>query len=474
MNHKEKPDLGIYIHIPFCVRKCLYCDFLSFPINKNSESEQDVTLSVQVMNRGGSLCGIVAEEAMREYASALVREIRGYEEAVAGRKVRSIFFGGGTPSLMPSESLEELFRALYGSFEIAEDAEITMEMNPGTVDERRLATAFRHINRASVGVQSFCDEELKRIGRIHTAEEADRTFRLLRACGIGNINLDLMYALPGQTVGSFRETLLHAKELAPEHLSVYSLIIEEGTPFGNMAEEGILELPGEEAEMEMADLARELLCGKSQNEVQGQYESQYEVPAQCKSQNGVQDQRKSQCDVQEQSKNRIGAHEHSKDRMRFQDQCESQNGVYEHYEISNFAKEGFRCRHNVRYWKRGDYLGFGLGASSLFDGCRWSNTREMREYLRESGNPRLLRRNFERLSERSAMEEFMFLGLRMTEGVKNADFRRMFGKNLSDVYGGTIQKHISEGVMIRTPGGVALTQRGLEVSNVILADYLMG
>ena len=375
-------EIGLYLHFPFCVRKCLYCDFLSAPST---------------------------EEVKKIYAAALIREIRGYREAAADCVVTSVFLGGGTPSIMPVMNMREVFRALYDSFRIAEDAEITMEVNPGTVNETNLSLIFDYVNRVSVGVESASDEELARLGRIHSFADAVRSIGLLRQSGVKNLNVDLMSGIPGQTAASWEKTLKEVTALQPEHISAYSLIVEDGTPFRDMQKAGKLSLPDEETERRMYALTRELL----------------------------------------------------------------NDAGYRQYEFSNYAKPGYACRHNLRYWKRGEYLGLGLGASSLFGGSRWKNTEHLEKYFEDSADPGKLIREMEQLDKRAEIEEYMFLGLRMTDGISEEEFLSTFGVPVSDVYGEVIKRHIEDGMLEAAPcGRYRLTPRGIDVSNVVLADFL--
>ena len=375
-------EIGLYLHFPFCVRKCLYCDFLSAPST---------------------------EEVKKIYAAALIREIRGYREAAADCVVTSVFLGGGTPSIMPVMNMREVFRALYDSFRIAEDAEITMEVNPGTVNETNLSLIFDYVNRVSVGVESASDEELARLGRIHSFADAVRSIGLLRQSGVKNLNVDLMSGIPGQTAASWEKTLKEVTALQPEHISAYSLIVEDGTPFRDMQKAGKLSLPDEETERRMYALTRELL----------------------------------------------------------------NDAGYRQYEFSNYAKPGYACRHNLRYWKRGEYLGLGLGASSLFGGSRWKNTEHLEKYFEDSADPGKLIREMEQLDKRAEIEEYMFLGLRMTDGISEEEFLSTFGVPVSDIYGEVIKRHIEDGTLEAAPcGRYRLTPRGIDVSNVVLADFL--
>ena len=375
-------EIGLYLHFPFCVKKCAYCDFLSFP---------------------------TTEDVKKIYAASLIREIRGYTAAAKDCTVTSIFLGGGTPSIMPPSQLRDIFRALLDSFQIAADAEITMEMNPGTVNEGNLSVIFDYVNRVSLGVQSFQDNELSILGRIHNAEQAERSIELLQKSGVHNLNLDLMSGIPEQTLDSWRATLKSALKFRPEHISAYSLMVEEGTQFRKLQTVGRLPLPGEETEREMYRMTGELLSAAGLDQ----------------------------------------------------------------YEFSNYAREGYRCRHNVRYWKRGDYLGFGLGAASLFQGKRWHNTRNLEHYFAHSADPGQIVCELEQLGRREEIEEFLFLGLRMRDGVLTEEFRRIFGMELYDIYGEVIREQTEKGLLTADDERIALTERGIEISNVVLAEYLL-
>ena len=331
-------DFEIYVHIPFCIKKCGYCAFLSAPSDP---------------------------ETRNSYIRALLREIRlaaaqmnGEEQAV------SVFFGGGTPSLLPAEQIAEIMRELKASFRIRKDAEITIEANPGTLSAEKL-NSYREcgINRLSIGLQSPAEEELKCLGRIHDYGQFLESFRAARSEGFDNINVDLMYAIPGQTAEGWRKNLNVVGSLGPEHISAYGLMIEEGTPFHKLAEEEKLPLPDEEEEYRM-----------------------YEDTAQVLSAFG-----------------------------------------YRQYEISNYALPGRECRHNIGYWTRRDYLGLGIGAASLFRGERFSNTSSLEEYLREAGNPERIRRERVSLDRKGEIEEFMFLGPRTQRGISEKGIPGKFG-----------------------------------------------
>ena len=266
------------------------------------------------------------------------------------------------------------------------------------------------VSRVSLGVQSFDDRELAFLGRIHTASEADRSVERLRMAGVNNLNLDLMSGLPDQTEESWEKTLIHALSLRPEHISAYSLIVEEGTPFAAMRKEGRLPLPDEDTERRMYARTGEILAAAG----------------------------------------------------------------FRRYEISNYAREGFACRHNIRYWRRGEYLGLGLGAASLMDETRWRNTRSLKTYLDGSASPEAILRDVERLDRKSEIEEFMFLGLRMTDGITEEAFRHAFALSLADVYGDVIRKLEREGLMTGDGRGrFRLTDYGIDISNEVLAEFLL-
>ena len=377
--------MELYIHIPFCVRKCAYCDFLSFPQTK---------------------------EVIQQYVEALMKEIRWAGKQYQGRAVSSIFIGGGTPSILEAEQMTAIMQAVRDSFYIEETAEISIEANPGTVTEEKLH-AYRSvgINRISFGLQSADAKELQLLGRIHTYEAFLESYRMARACGFDNINVDLMSALPGQTVESWEETLTKVAKLEPEHISAYSLIIEEGTPFyekyGEARGEGIL--PDEDSEREMYHRTKSIL-------------------------------------------RKMG---------------------YERYEISNYAKPGRECRHNVGYWTGVPYLGLGLGASSYIDGCRFCNNSDLNEYLiREPGE------RFDEivLTEQDMQEEYFFVGLRLVKGVSMDGFEKQFGVAAESVYPGLMRHLIREGVA--ELGGengdfFRLTDFGMDVSNYVMAQFLL-
>lgn len=388
MINKPLQSLSLYLHIPFCVKKCHYCDFLSAP---------------------GS------EEIKEQYVKALIQEITQKADNYKNFYVDTIFFGGGTPSILSLHLMAAILKALRESFRILPEAEISIEVNPGTADEDKLM-GYRQlgINRLSIGLQSANDVELKAIGRIHTYLEFQKVYEQARKVGFSNINVDLMSALPGQTLRSYQDTIHKILQLQPEHISAYSLIIEEGTPFweiyGKGVEEGnalsaLVRLPEENTEREMYRLTKKLL----------------------------------------------------------------EQAGYVRYEISNYAKPGFECRHNTGYWQRHNYLGLGLGSSSLIENCRWKNETALRSYLKMQDT----RTEIEVLSKEEQMEEFMFLGLRLTKGVSKRTFTELFGMQIEAVYGEILQKLTKEKLLVQSESDyVRLTERGIDISNTVMAEFL--
>lgn len=423
-------SISIYIHIPFCVKKCQYCDFLSAPADSR---------------------------AQKVYLRALKQEIREQAARYREYEVQTVFIGGGTPTAVPCENLCEVLKTVFSFYRMNPHAEISMEANPGTVTKEALLSYRKAgINRISIGLQSADDVELKLLGRIHTYRDFQQTYRWAQEAGFTNINLDIMSALPGQSVENYKKTLETVLSLKPQHISAYSLIVEEGTPFyekyGQESEklqatgEKQPDLPSEEEEREMYALTEKLLAAAG----------------------------------------------------------------YHRYEISNYALPGRECRHNLVYWKRGNYVGFGLGAASMVENVRFENIREMQEYLAEyAGMPDAelvfaevaqrdaqvlpneqesslredthseneqelsIRENVHPLSPQEQMEETMFLGLRLTEGVSKAEFHRQFGVSMEQIYGEVIRKNTAKGLLIDEAGYVCLTREGMDLSNYVMAQFLL-
>ncbi len=334
-------------------------------------------------------------------------EIRG--SAVPDRKVVSVFIGGGTPSVVDVEWILDVMEAIRNHYLLEEGAEVTMEVNPGTVTAKSLARyRAAGVNRLSIGCQSCHDAELSRIGRIHDHQAFLDTYRWAREAGFNNINVDLMSALPGQTLESLEDTLHKILSLVPppEHISAYSLIVEEGTPFYEMQKRGELTLPDEDMEREMYWRTADIL-------------KKYR---------------------------------------------------YEHYEISNYARESYQCRHNVGYWTRRDYLGFGIGAASLYENVRYKNADDLAAYIK---NPLNCHTQIQKLGREEQMEEEMFLGLRLSLGVSGERFREIFGVSMWDIYWEQIRESVEEGLLEDDGRRIVLTKRGVDLANYVMAKFLL-
>ena len=336
------------------------------------------------------------------------------EAASFDGEISSIFIGGGTPSVLEAEQLQHLLGLIQSNFQIISNAEITIEANPGTITKKKAdVIASSGINRVSLGLQSANDEELRLLGRIHTYHDFLQSYELLRERGIRNINVDLMSALPDQTIASYEKTLHQVLSLHPEHISAYSLIIEEGTAFYEQyrEDEKLRDagkepqlLPSEESERAMYELTGALLSDYG----------------------------------------------------------------YQRYEISNYAKPGFACRHNIGYWTGEEYLGIGLGASSYIKGTRFCITSDLAEYLKGDFTPR----EEQKLSKRDRMAEFFYLGLRMTSGVAKAEFVKRFGLSAEAVYGDVLRTLVAQQLLEDTETSYRLTPFGRDVSNQVLYRFL--
>lgn len=380
----NRKPLGIYVHIPFCLKKCNYCDFLSVPVKKEKT------------------------EGIAQYFKALKEEIEDYQEQEASYFVPSIFLGGGTPTLPSEKWIIQIVEEIQKVFSVEKQAEITIECNPETVNRKKLQ-AYREIgmNRISFGLQSVEDRELRKLGRVHTYQRFLESFMTAREVGFSNCNVDLMFGLPGQTLEGWENTVRTVAALAPEHLSAYSLIVEEGTPFFEQRKQGRLFLPEEEEERQM-----------------------YQKTEQWLEESG-----------------------------------------YRRYEISNYAKAGRECRHNLIYWSGEEYLGLGLGASSYLNGVRFRNTTNFKSYQKRE--ERLEKREVEQLTVANQMEEFLFLGLRKMEGIVKMEFQQRFGYSIEQIYGEVIKKWKRRGFLEEGKERVWLTRQGIDVSNVVLADFLL-
>ncbi len=382
-NNKIKKELMLYIHIPFCEKKCDYCDFLSAP---------------------------ASGEVKERYAAKLVQEIKSHINMKDLYKISSIFIGGGTPSSLPVKLIRRIMEAVTETFDTsnnANDIEITIEVNPGTASsEKLLEYKESGINRLSFGLQSTDNKELKELGRIHTYETFLENYSLARKIGFHNINIDLMSGLPGQTIDGWLTTLERIIALKPEHISAYSLIIEEGTPFYSRYG---LDYNNEETDRIIYTKTKELL----------------------------------------------------------------QKNGYNRYEISNYAKDNYECRHNTGYWRRKEYLGLGLGASSLLNEVRMKNEEEINKYLALDSNLNGLITESSPLSKKEEMEEFMFLGLRLTKGISKTNFLKEFGQSIEEVYNKELLKSEQENLLYIGKENIYLTEKGIDLSNIVMSRFLL-
>ena len=372
-------DISLYIHIPFCKQKCRYCDFPSFSGKEGIISKYVDALNLEINSRA--------------------KEFR----------FNTIFIGGGTPSYLPYEEFEKLLRNI-DKLHLAENLEFTVECNPGTLTRDKLELMKKHkVNRLSFGLQSTNDKLLRQLGRIHSFNEFRENYLLAREVGFKNINIDLMFGLPNQSLEDFKETLETVVELNPEHISSYSLIIEEGTPFYDLYEQNKLSLPSEETEREM--------------------------------------------------------YEYGVDYLRYKG--------YKQYEISNFSKENRECRHNLVYWELNDYLGCGVSSASLLNGERIKNYDNIQDYIYSVEKNLNGREEINVLSKEELMEEFMFLGLRKTEGINEKEFLKRFSITMESVYKDVINKHIENGLLIKDNGKIYLNKEGIQLSNYVMSDFLL-
>lgn len=378
-------NLGLYLHIPFCVRKCSYCDFLSFGCNDN--------------------------KALSEYVQALIEEINIKSIDWHYRKVDSIFIGGGTPSLVSEWDMGRLLDHIKDNFDVAEDAEITIEVNPATVSDEKLERYLRKgINRLSIGVQSFDNHVLQVLGRIHNKNDAFYCVQRAQKEGFKNINIDLMFGIPEQSMKMWKDTVRQAIFQRPTHISLYSLQVEEGTEmYQHIYETGKYEPTAEEIDREMYHTALKML----------------------------------------------------------------KTAGYEHYEISNAALPGYESRHNMKYWSYSEYLGLGLGASSFANGSRFKNCDRMQDYIqaiKEKKAPVDVS-SVEKYSSREEMGIYIFTGLRKTKGIDLRHFRRIFGKELFDVYDSKLLERY-RGMLMVEGDRMFLSEKGMDISNRIMAEFI--
>ncbi|MDK0702908.1 radical SAM family heme chaperone HemW [Clostridium perfringens] len=374
--------ISLYIHIPFCAQKCLYCDFPSFARK---------------------------DHLRKAYIEALNKEIISLREKHNNLEINTIFIGGGTPSVLEADELECLLKEV-AKLNMAKDIEYSMECNPGNLTEEKLEVMKKYgVNRISMGLQAKQDNLLKGLGRIHNYKTFKENFLLAKKVGFNNINVDLMFGLPNQRLNEWEETLREIISLEPAHISAYSLIIEEGTAFYNLYENDKLKLPTEEEERKMYHLAKKIL---------------------------------------------------------------EENG-FNQYEISNYAKEGKECRHNLAYWNMDNWIGVGSASASYIDGKRIKNISSVEKYINSINEKGEAVEEIINNSKNDNMEEFMFMGLRKINGIDENEFKKRFSMNINDVYGEILNKYIGEGLLIRESGRIFLSEKGIEISNIIMADFLL-
>ena len=368
----------LYIHIPFCVKKCIYCDFFSVPYDESS---------------------------IQTYVDALCKELS-LKKHLTGL-LKTVYFGGGTPTLLPAECFRQLFTCMKDNYCFSPDIEITVEANPGTIDAAKIETLLSlGVNRLSVGVQSFNDNELATLGRIHSSDEALRSLESIKKAGLTNFSIDLMYGIPGQTMESWRESLTKAVELSPSHISAYELTPEENTPLYPLIQSHKITMLNEELILEMYNYAIDYLAGRG----------------------------------------------------------------YVHYEISNFARPGFQCAHNLNYWDRGDYIGAGAGAHSFISAVRSINTTDINEYIVKLDHGHIPEIQSMKLTPEDALKEFIFLGLRKTEGINLAKIPDMGGNPLSakERLSDAGKELVDEGYLESSGDFLRLTRKGIVISNSII------
>ncbi|MBI5847708.1 MAG: radical SAM family heme chaperone HemW [Nitrospirae bacterium] len=367
----------LYIHIPFCARKCIYCDFLSVPYD---------------------------EALAEQYTNALCRELE-LKKDLAGT-LKTVFVGGGTPSILPNSCLDRMFACIADNYNRAENAEITVEANPGTLTEAKVRTLIsRGVNRLSLGIQSFSNSELRTLGRIHNAETAIQSAEMVRLSGMENFSLDLIYGIPGQDMQTWKDSLQQAIALSPKHISAYELTPEPGTPLRSSLDSGDCSMPGEELVLDMSDFAVDRLSASG----------------------------------------------------------------YEQYEISNYSLPGYRCAHNLNYWDRGDYLAAGAGAHGFIKGYRTRNTSSIKQYIEKLENDTDPEMEKTALSREDALREFVFLGLRKTEGIRLDDAAE-FGLDLAAASDELFRLRLVES----TTCHLRLTRKGQHIANEVIVRLLGG
>lgn len=388
----RRKQIGLYIHIPFCKQKCSYCDFCSYA-NKESFIKRYIQCVLKEIIEVGNNNKIDFENGKDDLFS-----------------VKTIYIGGGTPSLIESKYIVQIMEEIKSNFELDENAEITIEVNPGTVTLEKLEDYKRAgINRLSIGLQSTHEHLLKEIGRIHTYLDFLDTFRFAREAGFENINVDLMIGLPNQTLAEVQDSIEEIVSMEPEHISVYSLILEEGTPLFKKVEEG-LELPDEELERKMYWNVKRIL---------------------------------------------------------------EANG-YNHYEISNFAKQGYESKHNLDCWNQKEYIGFGIAAHSYTNGIRYSNIENLEQYIKNYDEDKTEENLvFHEKQDMEAMQkEYMLLGLRKIDGVSIQEFKIKFVANPVFLYHSELEKLVNEELLEIDGDMIKLTNKGLDLANIVWEEFV--
>lgn len=389
--------LGLYVHIPFCVKKCKYCDFNSYKMDIDSKKRYIEDLKIE----------------MELYSNKLYKDNKYKNKECCSLnkndKITSIFVGGGTPSILTSDEIREVFISIKEMFDIDENAEITIECNPGILTLEKLKTMKEiGINRLSIGLQAIQEKHLNFIGRIHTYEEFEKNYKDALSVGFKNINVDLMYSLPNQTLCDWKETLEKVVHLNPTHISAYSLILEEGTELYNMYESNKFELIDENVDIEMYEYTINYLKSKGYNQ----------------------------------------------------------------YEISNYSKEGYNCEHNILYWECEHYIGIGAGASGYINENRYNNVESLEDYhLSLVKREKPIQEN-EILSEKDMIEEKIFMGLRMNKGIKFEDFKKKFGIDFREKYNKQIEMLLARKLINQSFEGIQLTQKGREISNSVFIEFM--
>ncbi len=373
---------GLYVHVPFCIKKCNYCDFNSFKLN---------------------------QEDKKAYIESIITEMKIYSKQFNKDYFSTVFIGGGTPSILENKELKLLIDNIKDNFNIADDAEISIEANPGTLTKEKLETLYLGgVNRLSMGLQSSDKKHLESLGRIHSYEEFKKNFEIAREVGFENINVDLMFSLPNQTIEQWKQTLEDVVKLNPTHISAYSLIIEDETVFGKLYDEGKLELLDEELDLKMYYYTRDYL---------------------------------------------------------------KENG-YNQYEISNYAKNKKECKHNVLYWKCGQYLGLGPGSHSYLNEERFSNCKDIKTYCEKLRAFELPIEHIEKLDKQDMMEEKIFMGLRMNEGINLKKFNEKFKVDFMQIYKNEVESLKNSGLVEIINSRLCLTNKGIDISNKVFVEFL--